>query len=144
MSNRYLDSRANDCHRKVRAAIKAGLLVRPEECSRCHKIPKLRTDGASGIQGHHNDYSKPLVVEWLCSKCHREDTPLPEIMGAPTFGSRNGQAKLREEDIENIRTGKLSCAKTASLYGVSKTTIKDVRSGRYWKQVDARPQGVKG
>jgi hypothetical protein len=44
-------------------AKKRGELIAPETCSIC---------GESGnIHGHHEDYSKPLEVEWLCEHCHR-------------------------------------------------------------------------
>lgn len=48
----------------VRSALKSGQLARPAACLTCGKkcIP----------QGHHADYSKPLVVEWLCASCHRQ------------------------------------------------------------------------
>lgn len=48
----------------VREAVIKGLLYRPESCSRCGKKCKP--------EAHHPDYSKPLEVVWLCSKCHGE------------------------------------------------------------------------
>jgi ribosomal protein S27AE len=45
-------------------AVKDGVLVRPDTCSRCGRRPK------GAVEGHHADYSKPLVVEWVCKSCH--------------------------------------------------------------------------
>jgi hypothetical protein len=45
-------------------AIRCGKLIRPEVCSSC---------GASGLtEAHHEDYSKPLEVVWLCKQCHAQ------------------------------------------------------------------------
>jgi hypothetical protein len=50
------------CHLQVGLAIKEGRLVRPLGCSEC---------GREGdIEGHHEDYNKPLEVVWLCIQCH--------------------------------------------------------------------------
>ena len=38
--------------------------VRRMPCASC---------GNHESQGHHTDYSKPLVVVWLCAKCHRKE-----------------------------------------------------------------------
>jgi hypothetical protein len=46
-------------------AIADGRAVRPSTCSRCGKEGR--------IEGHHNDYSKPLDVIWLCRRCHVEE-----------------------------------------------------------------------
>ena len=43
-------------------AITAGYLIRPDSCSECGRKSK--------IHGHHEDYSKPLEVIWLCAWCH--------------------------------------------------------------------------
>lgn len=50
--------------RAVRYAVSKGRLVRPTSCERC---------GATGgpIDASHDDYSRPLDVEWLCRTCHR-------------------------------------------------------------------------
>ena len=43
-------------------AVRTGMLKRPETCSDC--------GGQGKVDGHHEDYSKPLNVVWLCTKCH--------------------------------------------------------------------------
>ena len=47
---------------KVNEAIKKGLLIRPSQCSECYEKRKLIA--------HHDDYSKPLSVRWVCRICH--------------------------------------------------------------------------
>lgn len=46
----------------VAAAIRSGLLVRPDRCSEC--------DRACRPDAHHEDYSRPLDVVWTCRRCH--------------------------------------------------------------------------
>jgi hypothetical protein len=54
----------------VQRALRSGLLVRPETCERCGRVPKRMRNGTTGIVGHHHDYSRPLDVVWLCRTCH--------------------------------------------------------------------------
>jgi len=49
-------------HTLVLWAIKSGILVKPLKCEECKKLGK--------IEGHHEDYLKPLEVKWLCKSCH--------------------------------------------------------------------------
>ena len=48
--------------RKVRTAIESGRLQRLP-CEQCGAVP---------AQAHHDDYSRPLDVRWLCPRHHRE------------------------------------------------------------------------
>lgn len=50
-------------HLKVQNAIKRGRLVK-QPCERCGTI--------KNVQAHHEDYTKPLDVMWLCAKHHKE------------------------------------------------------------------------
>lgn len=37
------------------------------------RLPCQRCGATQRVQAHHHDYSKPLDVEWLCFKCHRQE-----------------------------------------------------------------------
>jgi predicted transcriptional regulator len=60
--------------RKVRGfterAINKGILV-PQPCEVCGETGSF-SDGRRKVQAHHDDYSKPLVVRWLCQHHHHE------------------------------------------------------------------------
>jgi hypothetical protein len=62
------DQRAADM---LENAIRYGKLFNPEKCSRCSSEERFK-DGRTAIQGHHDDYNKPLDVRWLCQRCHHE------------------------------------------------------------------------
>ncbi len=49
-------------HTRVCKAVKSGVLIKPDKCSKCNKTTK--------VQAHHEDYSKRLDVIWLCISCH--------------------------------------------------------------------------
>lgn len=46
----------------LRNAVAAGYIQKPERCQECKS--------KDNIHGHHEDYSKPYEVDWLCSRCH--------------------------------------------------------------------------
>lgn len=48
----------------LNSAVRHGKIKRPLSCEKC---------GAVGmVYGHHEDYDKPLDVQWLCADCHGE------------------------------------------------------------------------
>jgi hypothetical protein len=42
--------------------------IKRQPCEKCGVSGKK--NGRSIVHAHHEDYSKPLEVRWLCSKCH--------------------------------------------------------------------------
>lgn len=52
----------NNARSRVRYALKKGVLVRMP-CEIC---------GEAKTQGHHQDYNRPLEVNWLCGSCHKD------------------------------------------------------------------------
>jgi len=49
-------------HKAVEYAVKSGKIAR-SPCEKC---------GAERVEAHHDDYSSPLAVRWLCRRHHIE------------------------------------------------------------------------
>ena len=47
---------------KAKRAMEKGLITKPDLCEGCGLQKRL--------EKHHPDYSKPLIVVWLCKPCH--------------------------------------------------------------------------
>jgi hypothetical protein len=52
----------------VQAAVKSDRLVQSLVCESCGQLRARRRR----LDAHHEDYSKPLSVRWLCQRCHQE------------------------------------------------------------------------
>jgi len=51
-------------HYMLGNAVRDGKIKRQEFCSECGSTKK--------VEAHHDDYSKPFDVRWLCEVCHKE------------------------------------------------------------------------
>ena len=51
------------CREETNNAIRSGILIK----KRCEVCQTLKTEA------HHDDYSEPLKVRWLCKKCHTNE-----------------------------------------------------------------------
>jgi len=46
----------------MQAATDKGIIKRGDTCEECLAV--------GFVEGHHDDYNKPLTVRWLCKQCH--------------------------------------------------------------------------
>lgn len=62
--SQILEPHKNRARSRITGLILRGKLKRPARCQRC--------GCRCSPEAHHPDYSKPLVVRWLCAPCHRK------------------------------------------------------------------------
>lgn len=53
-------------HILVQCAVKRGDIKKPNKCEECGMTGGI----GKWLHAHHQDYTKPLSVEWLCKFCH--------------------------------------------------------------------------
>lgn len=86
-----MNKRQTQAHKQVAYALKTGKLTRPSKCDVCGQECKP--------EAHHDDYKRPLDVQWLCTVCHAETRsggkhvspkPYPVAIGA-ALASNNAE-----------------------------------------------------
>jgi DNA-binding CsgD family transcriptional regulator len=98
---RRMENRARSA---TQAALIRGDMVRPDACSAC---------GAAGeIEAHHDDYTKPTDIEWLCRACHAK----------ADSARRRAAAKRRVPDGISA----MSVAEAAAQCGVSPSRFRGI------------------
>lgn len=94
-------------HRKVAYELSRGRLVRPNTCTHCRKPAR--------VEAHHEDYTKPLDVVWLCKPCHciADRLKAGRPIGRTTVKvSLSGPAEI----IEAARANALAAGRSVSHY----------------------------
>ena len=116
-----------NARRVVEAAIKAGVLMKPEACSSCGKKD-------CRIEAHHEDHTKPLEVTWLCVSCHRKrDYEMRRKQGIPE--KPKSSRKLTDDQVREIRECNLSYSQMAKKYDVSVNVLQKVKAHQTYKDV---------
>lgn len=72
-------------HGAVSAALESGRLTKPGNCETCGE--------AKALHGHHDDYSQPLVVRWLCAACHSDWHRKYDLDEDRSLAASKGRAK---------------------------------------------------
>lgn len=68
IAQRTMDQRRNfpdriKARKALAYAVKTRKVLKPNRCEHCQK--------EVAVQGHHEDYAQPLIVQWLCARCHK-------------------------------------------------------------------------
>jgi len=100
-------------HDRVAKAVAKGKLTVPERCEKCNKKRFL--------EAHHEDYTKPLEVQWLCQSCHRKTHTVRKAVRDTMSTRRTGRGR---------RMKLLSTNRVAEILEVSPRTVaKWIRDG---------------
>ena len=115
----------------VNEAVRTGKLINPRRCSICN-VEK------EDVEAHHEDYSKPLDVIWLCTACHSKIHKQKRVENGFRYkpkkqyvrkGYNNvGKSKAYKKDERymqaiKLRQQNMTYQKIADITGISKSQI---------------------
>lgn len=104
-------------------------------CEAAHgPAPSPKHEAAHNCGNGHLACVAKRHIRWAT---HKENMADQLIHGTRNRGSRNGQVKLRREDIPVIRSmlGTISYRKIGRMFGVNQGTIQALAAGRTWTWV---------
>lgn len=109
--------------------------------AKCFKVHRLVAQAfipnpENKLQVNHID-NNPLNnivtnLEWVTNL---ENSHHSMNQGRLNRGSKNGMAKLNEEEVIKIRTSNLSVLDLSNKYKISKSAIKNILNNKRWKHV---------
>lgn len=115
-----------------------GLMQWNRKIFRAHVLA-LELDGRpvpKGMMGCHNCDNPPCVrPSHLYVGTPKQNAEDATARNASRTGSNNCNAKLTEDDVRTIRGMRITHAKIAEQFGVSKVTIDKIFEGKSWRHV---------
>jgi len=121
----------------LRKAVYEGLIQKPNQCQKCKGVfPKRK------IYGHHQDYTKPYDVIWLCYACHHSiekvnGKRIKFLKGQPSY-NRKLSANQVKQIRELYKKGITGLAKT---FGLDRKNIYRITHGLSYREL---PTALKG
>jgi hypothetical protein len=97
--------------------------------------PSPRHEAAHSCGRGHEGCVAPEHLRWDTPAGNAADRALH---GTENHGERNGQAKLTEADVREIRAlaGREAQRETAKRFGIARQTVGDIQTGRRWAFLD--------
>lgn len=108
----------NRLYKRIERAIKNGSLIRLP-CERCGKIE---------THAHHDDYSKPDEIQWLCSLHHRERHK--ELGWGSAWSNAATRTRWKERNEQIVARAKLGTplSDLAADFDISKERVRSILS----------------
>lgn len=117
----------------VRYHVSRGYMDKPDTCSQCgiQDVP---------LEGHHDDYTKPFAVTWLCRNCHKQVHSILRVSnGIHTNNgrrlSKNSKDKLYQYHLAHPE---VSYRKVARIWKTSHQTVSAVIRSKGLHEEDHR------
>lgn len=120
----------HSAHATVRSAIKNGILKR---------LPCVVCGTNKKVQAHHENYSRPLDVTWLCAPHHKKR----HIELNPTNNARSTLTDAIATRIKRKLWSGHVPMRVAEEYGISAVSVRSILTGRRWTHIKW-PDGLTG